>query len=535
MFSLHFAYAILLFGVALFGLFLWPLLQSPLRKVPSAHWSCGISSLWILWARYHNRELALLAEKHRRLGPIVRVGPADLSVSCYDDGIRTIYNGGFEKPAYYDFYLYYAQKNAFCSLSRADHSLRRRRIAPAFTKSALFASESLSALTQTILCQRLLPILRREAASQKATDVLSLSYALSLDLLTCFQFGLASGSNFLQAPPTSIQTWMEHYEERYSKLAAFWTQELPRLTLFLKSLGIDMVPESQRLSTQFLEDWLLGLCDRAEGVRLAREKGCVVDPCDVPVVYEMLRGRVDAEMPNAVLGEKRKEIASELFDEMCLVLAYTIYYISRDSSAQRQLRAELETLDPIIRDNNPGSGLRLPSPSSLDRLPYLSAVLNESLRLRPTSTPLPRVTPWDRPVSLAGLDDIPPGTRVNTFQWFIHRDPKNYSHVDEWRPERWTEPASKDGKSPMLWAFGGGSRMCVGASLSYYRTFQRPLGFRLLAFEADRVFHTIIVLRYILATIYTNFTSEVVAKQTGTHEPGSLEDEILVQFRKITT
>ncbi|RDA86144.1 hypothetical protein CP532_3015 [Ophiocordyceps camponoti-leonardi (nom. inval.)] len=517
MFSLHFVYAILLIGIAIFGLFLWPLLQSPLRKVPNAHWTCGISSLWILWARYRNRELALLAEKHQRLGPIVRVGPADLSVSCYDDGIRTIYNGGFEKPAYYDFFLYYGQKNAFCSLSRADHSLRRRRIAPAYTKSALFASETLSTLTSTILYERLLPIIRRDAASEKPTDILSLSYALSLDLLTCFQLGLASGSNFLQSPPTSLQTWMEHYEKRYCKLAAFWAQELPRLTLFLRSLGIDVVPESQRRSTKYLEDWLLGLCDRAETVRLAKEKGFEVHPGDVPVVYQMLKERVDLEMPNADLDEKRLEIASELFDEMWLVLSYTIYYISRDSSAQQQLRVELETLDPGMHDTGsiPSddliSGLRLPSPSSLDKLPYLTAIINESLRLRPTSTPLPRITPRDRPVSLAGTDGIPPGTRVNTFQWFIHRDARNYSDVDEWRPERWMDPASNHGKSPMLWAFGGGSRMCVGASLSYY------------------------LIRYILAIIYTNFTSEVVAKQTGMHEPGSMEDEILVQFRKIVS
>lgn len=108
---------------------------------------------------------------------------------------------------------------------------------------------------------------------------------------------------------------------------------------------------------------------------------------------------------------------------------------------------------------------RLPSPSSLEELPYLSAVLKESFRMRPTSTPLPRVTPRDRPVSLAGVDGIPPGTRVNVFQWLIHRNPDNYSRADEWRPERWLT-----GPSPLLWPFGGGSRMCVGIAVTQYRT-----------------------------------------------------------------
>lgn len=163
------------------------------------------------------------------------------------------------------------------------------------------------------------------------------------------------------------------------------------------------------------------------------------------------------------------------------MLAYTVYYISQNPSSQVRLRTELATLKPSMHEadctlsngaqHHQGTGeSRLPSPSSLDELPYLSAILKESFRMRPTSTPLPRITPRDRTVSLAGVDGILPGTRVNVFQWFIHRNPENYSQANEWYPDRWLEPALKDGKSPLLWAFGGGSRMCVGVSLTQYRT-----------------------------------------------------------------
>ncbi|EQL00455.1 Cytochrome P450 [Ophiocordyceps sinensis CO18] len=331
-----------LWAVVLLGLvsyvFLRPLQSA--RRVPNAHWSSGLSPLWILWTRYRNRELAVLEDKHRQLGPIVRLGPADLSISCYENGARTIYNGGFEKPEYYSFFSYYAHKNAFCSLTRQDHSLRRKRITAAYTKSAVFTSEPLSSLTQTVLLARLLPILEHQASSNEPTDVLALSYALSLDLLTGFQFGLSSASDFLQTP-ASLGPWIRHYEQRYCK-AAFWPQELPTLTRCLKAVGVDMLPASQRRSTRFLEDWLLDMCERAER---AAERGLTQD---TPVVYRLVKRGVEADMPGASEDTRKREIASELFDQMSggrevlgLVLAYTIFYISQNPSAQARLRAEL--------------------------------------------------------------------------------------------------------------------------------------------------------------------------------------------------
>lgn len=132
---------------------------------------------------------------------------------------------------------------------------------------------------------------------------------------------------------------------------------------------------------------------------------------------------------------------------------------------QSKLREELLGLSSPITAGTSES--QLPTPSSLDDLPYLDAVIKESLRMRPTSTPLPRVTPTDKAVTLGGFENIPPGTRVNTFQWFVHRDPRAWSNVDEWIPERWL--SGNDGSdSGVLWPFVTGSRMCLGSHLAGY-------------------------------------------------------------------
>lgn len=91
---------------------LYPFFLSPLAKIPNAHWSAPVSSFWVLRLRYRYREKQVLHEAHQRLGPVVRVGPQDLSVSSYDDGVRVIYGGGFDKPGYFDFYKYFGYVSA---------------------------------------------------------------------------------------------------------------------------------------------------------------------------------------------------------------------------------------------------------------------------------------------------------------------------------------------------------------------------------------------------------------------------------------
>lgn len=102
----------------LYRCLVYPYWLSPLAKIPSAHWTSPFIPWWILWKRYRQQELPAASEAHQRLGPVVRLGPKDLSVSCYDGGIRTIYGGGFDKPAYFDVFNYYGLEFFLASYQR---------------------------------------------------------------------------------------------------------------------------------------------------------------------------------------------------------------------------------------------------------------------------------------------------------------------------------------------------------------------------------------------------------------------------------
>jgi hypothetical protein len=79
--------------------FILPVL-SPLSKIPNAHFTTPFSNAWILWQRYCSTETRAIHDSHRRLGPIVRLGPTEVSVNSLE-GIRAIYGDNLDKHEWY--------------------------------------------------------------------------------------------------------------------------------------------------------------------------------------------------------------------------------------------------------------------------------------------------------------------------------------------------------------------------------------------------------------------------------------------------
>jgi unspecific monooxygenase len=72
-----------------------------LSEIPNAHFSTPYSRCWLLWLKATGREHRGRDAAHKRFGPVIRIGPKELSVNCIENGVRTIYGGDFEKAAWY--------------------------------------------------------------------------------------------------------------------------------------------------------------------------------------------------------------------------------------------------------------------------------------------------------------------------------------------------------------------------------------------------------------------------------------------------
>jgi cytochrome P450 len=148
------------------------------------------------------------------------------------------------------------------------------------------------------------------------------------------------------------------------------------------------------------------------------------------------------------------------------IFTYMLYELSRNQDVQSELIAELHSFDnPLQNINEPTN---VPDSQTLERLPFLDAVVKECLRLRNTSPNAdPRVTPSHRPSRIGELSNVPSGTRVCSYGWCLHRNPDVYADPLTWDPKRWLEggdDAAAAKKS--FFTFGAGSRKCIGQHIA---------------------------------------------------------------------
>ncbi len=164
----------------------------------------------------------------------------------------------------------------------------------------------------------------------------------------------------------------------------------------------------------------------------------------------------------------RDELFTFLFaghETSAIAMAWAIEHLNRNPETLLKLLAELK---------------KAPSdaPEDLVQLPYLKAVVQETLRLFPIVTEVIRLLKEPMPL---GDYVIPAGCAVSAAAILTHYDPTIYPDPETFRPDRFLERSF----SPFeYFPFGGGHRRCVGAAFASYEM-QIVLGslFRQFVFE----------------------------------------------------
>lgn len=141
-------------------------------------------------------------------------------------------------------------------------------------------------------------------------------------------------------------------------------------------------------------------------------------------------------------------------------LATALYYIHADAAVYARVLRE-------VRSVMPDADSPIPLVTKLRPLPYLTAVLEESLRIaHGVAGRLSRIAP-DEDLVYRGLK-IPRGVTFSQSMYYVHSDPEVFPEPNEFHPERFMgDSTAAVTARKHLQPFGKGTRNCLGINLAW--------------------------------------------------------------------
>lgn len=444
---------------ALHYFLLQPLHLSPLSRIPGPK-LYALTKWRLAWEDWHGRRTRTINKLHERYGPVVRVGPNEIHFNSLS-ALRTIYGPGseFGRTNFYRMFDVYGKQNLFTFHSSQDHGDRKKLLANAYSKSSVIRGPVAEMVSEKI--QDYLRLIEERSEKGESDEIFSSLHYYSLDSITNFLYGAESGG----------------------------TEAMKGNQVHRALLGDILDPARRRLSwfavhCPALTKWLytrIGLLGRVVSPLLPMRKPATYTGIRAHALKAMqdckAAAKVGAGSSETIIGKLFKavssgladlddlEIASEVADHFLAgidttsdTLMFLIWALSLPENAHHQTRliAEAKAIPSTSLDAHSS-----PTVEAADKLPFLDAVIKETLRLY---APLPASEP--RQSSVDGTVDgygIPAGTVVSMAPYSLHRNAEVFPEPLKFDPERWLGEEEKVTEMKRWWwAFSSGGRMCIG-------------------------------------------------------------------------
>ncbi|KAG5803548.1 hypothetical protein H9Q74_012956 [Fusarium xylarioides] len=426
-----------------------------LRRIPGPLLA-RFSNIWLLYICRKSKRSDTVYNLHEQLGPVVRVQPNHVSI-VDERAISLVYGhgNGLEKSSWYDSSISLT-RSIFTARNRAQHARKRRYIAHSFAPKSSRAAEGPIANKVELLVRKWDEMIDKGPQFDGFTQLecrrwfTYLSFDITGDLLFSEPFGmLENGSDLVKIDkkPGSYVSMMNSLAQRSAAVATLGV--LPWLK-----------PHAHLLPDPFFHKGMDGL-QNLLGVTSAHVKERMAAAQDNHEDWLSLLLRARDEHGELL---KFEEVASEsltLFmaaiETVSNTLSAMMYYLATSPSSLQKLQAEVDSIHV--------SGTVTPF-AHVRALPYLDAVLNETMRLHSVlGIGLPReVLPGSKGVHLDSFY-FPPSTVLSVPIYAIHRSRDIWGQdANEFRPERWEKLS--DRQKTAFMPFGHGPAACVGRNLA---------------------------------------------------------------------
>lgn len=461
-FNLSFLTTVLVSGLVLYGLGLavYRLYLCPQAKFPGpklAALTHGYEAYYDILSKKGGGQFTFeIKRMHEQYGPVVRINPEELHVDdpdyyneiyCNSTPSRPIDKIGKHK------HRFNIPDATFSTVTAEHHRLRRAAIAPFFSKARV---RTLNGNLQRIIDQISHRLSTEYAGSGRRFNITNMWSSMTADVVTELAFGRSA--NFSTAPdflsPFSVAmsnlAFVAHYNTHFRFLPELMNWVPDRV---LSALVPSFKPIlDYRTATRFqLGQILSGKNDQAK------------ESSTPTIFHDILTGHLPPEeLTLKRLSEEATSVNGAGMETVTWTLTVASFHILDQPAVQARLKAELEEAMPNPHEILPWD--------QLEKLPYLSAVIAEGLRLGYGAVQrLPRV---NRRGAWKYRDmKIPAGVPVGMDAYHMHANETVFPEPLKFRPERWLgDPKGPDGVHPLshyLVPFSRGSRACIGMHLAH--------------------------------------------------------------------
>ena len=160
-----------------------------------------------------------------------------------------------------------------------------------------------------------------------------------------------------------------------------------------------------------------------------------------------------ARMSDKQLRDEIMTVIMAGHETTAIALSWTWRLLALHPEVEKKLHTELEA----------ALGGDTPTVEDLSHLPYINAVLKESMRLFPPAWAIGREAIEDCEI---GGYHVPVKTQLFISQYVVHHDPRLFEDPDTFDPDRWTDGLEKRLPKYAYFPFGGGPRLCIGQSFA---------------------------------------------------------------------
>jgi len=150
-------------------------------------------------------------------------------------------------------------------------------------------------------------------------------------------------------------------------------------------------------------------------------------------------------------------------DTTATTLTIASYYLAKFPEIQEKVRQEV--ISVIGESASSIATTAIPTQADLKRMPYLTAVIKEALRIHPPLSILnPRKLQTD--VVLSDGRQLPKGAYMSINIWGINHDPENWPDPERFFPERHLDENPSHDPLAFL-TFSSGKRICLGMQFAW--------------------------------------------------------------------